>query len=93
MFGVHLAGGDQATLDKLAQELKATQQPDGGWASLDGRPSDAYSTGEALWVLHDVGGVSHLRCGLGAGNRLPAADPGAATVPGTWCRACIRPRR
>jgi ankyrin repeat protein len=57
IFGAHLAGADQATIDKLAGELKTTQQPDGGWASLDGRASDAYSTGETLWVLHDSGGV------------------------------------
>jgi ankyrin repeat protein len=57
MFGVSLAGKDHAVLGKLARELKATQQSDGGWASLDGRPSDAYSTGEALWALHDLAAV------------------------------------
>jgi ankyrin repeat protein len=35
----------------------ATERPDGGWASLDGRDSDAYSTGEALWALNACGGV------------------------------------
>ena len=29
-----------------------------GWNSLDGRESDAYSTGEVLVALHDAGGVS-----------------------------------
>jgi ankyrin repeat protein len=57
MFGVSLTDKNQATLDKLARELKATQQPDGGWTSLDGRPSDAYSTGEAMWALHNAAGV------------------------------------
>ena len=55
IFGVSAVRKDPALLDKWARELKATQQPDGGWASLDGRPSDAYSTGEALWALHEAG--------------------------------------
>jgi ankyrin repeat protein len=58
IFGVCMsANKDHTTLDKLAQELKATQQPDGGWASLAGRASDAYSTGETLWALHNAAGV------------------------------------
>jgi ankyrin repeat protein len=40
----------------------ATQQADGGWNSLDGRASDAYSTGEALVALHEAG-------------RVPLTDP------------------
>ena len=55
LLGVSAAGGDAATLEKLAGELKATQGPDGGWASLDGRVSDAYSTGEALVALNEAG--------------------------------------
>lgn len=57
LLGVHWAGGDQAELAKIAGGLKATQQADGGWSSLDGRSSDAYSTGEALVALHEAGGV------------------------------------
>ena len=57
IFGVCLSRQGHSPLAKLAEELKATQQPDGGWASLDGRPSDAYSTGEALWALHNAAGV------------------------------------
>jgi ankyrin repeat protein len=55
IFGVSLAGDDKATMNRLARELKATQRSDGGWASLDGRASDAYSTGEALWAVHTAG--------------------------------------
>jgi ankyrin repeat protein len=55
IFGVSIVRKDPVLLDKWARELKATQQPDGGWASLDGRSSDAYATGEALWALHDAG--------------------------------------
>ncbi len=57
LLGVHWAGGDQAELAKMAGGLKATQQADGGWSSLDGCSSDAYSTGEALVALHEAGGV------------------------------------
>ena len=52
-----MTGEDRAIRDKLVRELKATQQPDGGWASLDGHASEAYSTGEALWALHNAAGV------------------------------------
>jgi ankyrin repeat protein len=44
-------------MSRLVRELKAGQQSDGGWASHDGRASDAYSTGEALWALHNAAGV------------------------------------
>lgn len=57
IFGACISGHDPAVLGKLVRDLEATQQPDGGWASLDGRASDAYSTGEALWALHNAAGV------------------------------------
>lgn len=57
IFGVCITGQDHSALSRLVNELKATQQPDGGWASRNGRPSDAYSTGEALWALHNAAGV------------------------------------
>ena len=57
LAGAQHSGADQASLEKLTRELMAAQQPDGGWASLDGRDSDAYSTGEALWAVHACGGV------------------------------------
>jgi hypothetical protein len=41
IFGVSLSGKDPAIMDKLARGLKATQQPDGGWVSLEGRASEA----------------------------------------------------
>ena len=51
------AAVDKAQLQKMAAALKATQQTDGGWSSLDGRTSDAYSTGQVLVALHEAGGV------------------------------------
>src|SRR5579872_269459 len=58
LLGVFWAGADRATQQKMAAALAATQQSDGGWNSLDGRPSDAYSTGEALFALHEAGGLA-----------------------------------
>jgi ankyrin repeat protein len=57
LLGAYWAGADRAALEKMGAALKATQQPDGGWSSLEGRSSDAYSTGEALAALHEAGGV------------------------------------
>jgi ankyrin repeat protein len=57
LYGLWWAQADGALLDRLARELAARQQADGGWNALDGRSSDAYSTGQALTVLHEAGGV------------------------------------
>ena len=58
LLGLAWAGADRATLDPAARDLEGRQQSDGGWNSLDGRSSDAYSTGEALVALHDAGEVA-----------------------------------
>jgi ankyrin repeat protein len=58
LLGASWAGADQPMLKKLAAALKATQQADGGWNSLDGRSSDAYSTGQVLVALHEAGAVA-----------------------------------
>jgi hypothetical protein len=58
LLGVWWAGADRTELQKLAKRLLSTQQPDGGWNSLEGRESDAYSTGQVLVALRDAGGVS-----------------------------------
>lgn len=55
LLGAYWAGADRTELQKMAAGLKATQQDDGGWNSLDGRSSDAYSTGQALMALHEAG--------------------------------------
>jgi ankyrin repeat protein len=58
LLGASWAGADQSALRKMVGELMATQLADGGWGSLEGRSSDAYSTGQALLALHDAGGVA-----------------------------------
>jgi ankyrin repeat protein len=57
LLGLKWSGGGRASLAAAARELARTQEADGGWASLDGRASEAYSTGQALVALHDAGGV------------------------------------
>ena len=78
LLGLWWAGADRSDLKALAKALLATQQPDGGWASLDGRESDAYSTGQVLVALHDAGGVSisdaRWQRGIGYLLRTQAAD-------------------
>ncbi|HYL36376.1 MAG TPA: ankyrin repeat domain-containing protein [Bryobacteraceae bacterium] len=57
LLGLFWAGASRDELSKRAAELARTQRPDGGWQSVNRRPSDAYSTGEALVALHDAGGM------------------------------------
>jgi ankyrin repeat protein len=58
LLGLQWAGASKAELGKLGKELAATQRSDGGWNSVTGRASDAYSTGQALVVLHDAAGMA-----------------------------------
>lgn len=55
LMGLAWAGADT----KAAQsDLLAMQRPDGGWGQLGGYASDAYSTGEAVFALHEAGVAS-----------------------------------
>jgi Prenyltransferase and squalene oxidase repeat len=58
LLGLHWAGASAGELAKLGRDLAATQQSDGGWNSVNGRASDAYSTGQALVALHDAAGIA-----------------------------------
>lgn len=62
LFGLHWSGADNATKQKAAAQLLATQRSDGGWAQLASMQSDAYSTGQTLVALHRAAG-------------LPTSDP------------------
>jgi ankyrin repeat protein len=59
ILGLKWAGAARATLAPFAQALLRTEQADGGWNSLDGRESDAYSTGQALVALDEAGVTAH----------------------------------
>jgi len=58
LMGLLWSGAAADQRARLAAQLIATQQSDGGWNSLAGRASEAYSTGQALVALADAGGVS-----------------------------------
>lgn len=51
------AGTEDAVRKRVANKLLSMQRADGGWATTNGRESDAYGTGEALVALADHGGV------------------------------------
>lgn len=57
LTGLTWAGSPSKDRADRARALLALQQADGGWNSLDGRESDAYSTAEVLLALNDSGGI------------------------------------
>lgn len=40
---------------KLLAEILAAQREDGGWSQLPDMESDAYATGQTLYILHEIG--------------------------------------
>ena len=81
LLGLRWAGAPRAKLQNLARDLKATQRPDGGWNSVNGRDSDAYSTAQALVALHDGGGVAIIDSSYQRGIEFLLKTQGA---DGTW---------
>jgi len=57
LMGLVWAGAEASSPEviQFSKELFAMQRPDGGWAQLSGYESDAYSTGEAIFALHEAG--------------------------------------
>lgn len=58
LLGLLWTGADSAARTGPARALAKLQRPDGGWAQLDSRASDAYATSEALVALHDAGAMA-----------------------------------
>jgi hypothetical protein len=72
-----------ASAQTLAPEIDAflhRQNPDGGWSQLKGLPSDAYATGQALYVL-SLAGVRNDRAEI---RRGVAFLVGSQKDDGSW---------
>ena len=60
LWGFSLLGAQPEQLQAARDAVFAAQHEDGGWSQLDNMASDAYSTGQALFVLRETGlAVSH----------------------------------
>jgi len=55
LLGLKWANGSGAVIQRVARDLIAAQNPDGGWAQLSTLSSDAYATGQALTALRESG--------------------------------------
>jgi len=54
LMGLVWAGAGAAEIDAALRDLLSMQKPAGGWPELRSYPPDAYSTGEALYALHEA---------------------------------------
>lgn len=55
LWGLHHLGGDEALKASTLVAILAEQRDDGGWAETKERQSDAYSTGQTLFMLLKTG--------------------------------------
>jgi ankyrin repeat protein len=55
LLGLVWAGAPSTDIDAARKDLAALQKPAGGWPELPRYQPDAYSTGEALFALHEAG--------------------------------------
>jgi len=55
LWSVKLIGGEKTKLAAYRKDVLKTQQPDGGWSQKPGMKSDAYATGQTVFVLLQTG--------------------------------------
>lgn len=55
LWGLHRLGGDEAAMARTRATIGAAQRTDGGWAQTGDMSSDAFATGETLFVLRQTG--------------------------------------
>jgi hypothetical protein len=55
LMGLAWANASRNEIDAARRDLTAMQKSNGGWPQLPGYESDAYSTGEALFAIHEAG--------------------------------------
>jgi len=79
LLGLLWADAPRADIIAAGRDLQKLQRAGGGWAQLPDYPPDAYSTGEALYALHEAGLANDVRWRRGIELLLStqAAD-------GTW---------
>ena len=55
LWSLRLLGAPDEQLAGVRQAVLASQCDDGGWAQTDDMKSDAYATGQTLWILQTTG--------------------------------------
>lgn len=55
LWGLHLLQAGRERVEQARQAVLGSQRPDGGWGQLAALDSDAYATGQTLFVLHQSG--------------------------------------
>jgi N-acyl-D-amino-acid deacylase len=55
LWGLTLLSAGETEIEQARQTVLDAQRDDGGWAQLDSMQSDAYATGQALYVLRASG--------------------------------------
>lgn len=58
LLGLAWSDGDARDIAHVKDQLLRMQRPDGGWAQIPTRASDAYATGQALVALNQAGRLS-----------------------------------
>ncbi len=58
LLGLLWTGAEKETRQQNGKQLLALQNVDGGWSELPGMSSDAYTTGEVLYALHQSAGLA-----------------------------------
>ncbi len=59
LLGLSWTGADRDARQKAAKQLLAERREDGGWSQMPGATSsDAYSTGQVLYALHQAAGLA-----------------------------------
>ena len=79
LLGLLWADASRDDLAAAGRDLQRLQRPGGGWAQLPDYAPDAYSTGEALFALHEAGASSDTRWRRGIQFLLSTQAQG-----GTW---------
>lgn len=81
LLGLHWSGCGDGARHELATKILKRQQADGGWSQIEGNPSDAYATGQALVAMHQTGELSAVHTAFQSGVKFLLA---AVRPDGSW---------